>query len=172
MLTEIGARVASSFAPPPAPLPIFWSMVTEKPGPSAASASGAGCVAATTRPRAAPWAHTRLLQSSICSRRGRNDALERYVHVRIAEQDGHIYLDLADEHTKSFRIERLPSGKRASMDFIACFILRLVPLAGNRKQWIGPPGLSAANNQATTNTILLAPELAAATCRLSGESGT
>jgi hypothetical protein len=44
--------------------------------------------------------------------RAQFDASERSVHIRIAEHDGHIYLDLADEHWRSVEIG--PGGWRVN----------------------------------------------------------
>src|SRR5262245_55335126 len=44
--------------------------------------------------------------------RAQFEAPERSVHVRVAEHDGHIYLDLADEHWRAVEIE--PDGWRVN----------------------------------------------------------
>jgi hypothetical protein len=53
--------------------------------------------------------------------RAQFDAPERAIHVRIAEHDGHIYLDLADEHWRAVEIG--PNGWQVN---------RLVPVRFRR----------------------------------------
>ena len=80
-----------------------------KPGPSAASAFAAGCVGAITRPPAAllgPQAISSELD--LLEAQAQFDGPERPVHVRIAEEAGHIYLDLADDLWRAVEIR--PDG--------------------------------------------------------------
>jgi hypothetical protein len=67
--TSHGLRTC--FTPPPAPhLPTSPSTVTERPGPSAASAFADSCGAAITRRPGRPRAQRRSGQRSTCSKRG------------------------------------------------------------------------------------------------------
>src|SRR5262245_44455108 len=61
MLTQIAACSELFHTATGTAYAISWSMVTGKPGPSAASASAAGCVAVITRPRGTPSADKRSL---------------------------------------------------------------------------------------------------------------
>ena len=53
---------------------------------------------------AALGAHAISSELDLLEARAQFDAPERSIHVRIAEQDGHIYLDLADEHWRAVEI--------------------------------------------------------------------
>jgi hypothetical protein len=55
-------------------------------------------------------AHAISSELDLLEARAQFDAPERSVHVRIAEQDGHIYLDLADQHWRAVEIG--PDGWR------------------------------------------------------------
>ena len=106
--------VASCFTPPAAPpLPMLWSMVTGKPGPSVANASAAGCVGSIIRPPAALLAPQAISSElDLLEARAQFDATERSVHVRIAEQARQVYLDLADDHWRAVEIG--PDGWRVN----------------------------------------------------------
>jgi hypothetical protein len=52
------------------------------------------------------------LELDLLEARGQFDAPERSVHVRVAEEAGHIYLDLADEHWRAIEIG--PDGWRVN----------------------------------------------------------
>jgi hypothetical protein len=112
MLTQI-ARVRSSFTPPAALLlPISWSMVTGKPGPSAASAFAVGYAVAIEATGSALAAQAISSELDLLEARAQFDAPERTVHTRIAEHAGHIYLDLSDDHWRAIEIG--PDGWRVT----------------------------------------------------------
>ena len=73
-------------------------MATEKPGRSAASAFAPGCGGDITKRREELWARQALYSAlNLLEARAQFDGPERKVHVRVAEHDGRLYLDLADD---------------------------------------------------------------------------
>src|SRR5438874_2280636 len=90
-------------------------MAIVRPGPFAAQGSGLGCGAAITRRRGLLLAPRPSGRHSICSKPTPNlMGPERAVHVRLAEQDGRIYLDLADECWRAVEIGRMVRHRLAS----------------------------------------------------------
>jgi hypothetical protein len=79
-------------------LPISSSAVNGKPGPFAANAFRPGCGRHYYQETGEALS-AKAVRSAIdlLEARAQFDAPERTIHVRVAEQAGHIYLDLADE---------------------------------------------------------------------------
>jgi hypothetical protein len=60
----------------------------------------------------APNGHAISCELDLLEARAQFDAPERHVHIRFAEHEGHIYLDLADEHWRAVEIG--PDGWRVN----------------------------------------------------------
>jgi hypothetical protein len=60
----------------------------------------------------APSGHAMSSELDLLEARAQFDAPERHVHIRLAEHEGHIYLDLADEHWRAVEIG--PDGWRVN----------------------------------------------------------
>src|SRR6476620_11458542 len=87
------------------PSPISRSMAIVKPGPLAAGKCGIGCDVDTMRKTgSAASAETIRSAVDLLEARAQFDAPERTVHIRIAEHDGRIYLDLADKDWRAVQI--------------------------------------------------------------------
>src|SRR3982074_3810281 len=109
-------RPPSSFTRATAPaLPTSLSTVTGKPGRFAANAFRPGCASNTTSGPGMRRALPRSTQrSNVLEAQAQFDGPQRKVSLRIAEHDGLIYLDLADEFWRCIEIGA--NGWRISED--------------------------------------------------------
>ena len=123
-------------------LPISSSMATEKPGRCAANAFAPGCGSnITSGPGMRPTPAALNAALNVLEAQAQFDGPQRKVSVRVAEHDGLIYLDLADEFWRCDRNQPAAAGgspmipRSGSAARPACCRCRSRRAAGRSTNW-------------------------------------